>query len=254
MWWPRATIGAGGGLRTGRDLARNGAKMDASRFVYPAETKKALEEAFAAMIEASAADDDGDARAKYEAAVEEHNRAKAFGFHRDPKDLTNEEVRNTIWANCWNEDGLLIRLSDLAARATWPEWQPEPPPESWIRRRDELIEQFVALSTSNRWAFDGLARLLVVLTERGDPIPDVLIRWVLRVAYHRFRGTSQVVEPPKTRGQQPRPDKHLRIWSAFRWLKGGGWSANRAYEEIAVALGESKVYIRRTCERWKPDH
>ena len=221
----------------------------ASHFVYPADTKKALEEAFAAMIEVGGSDDDDAARAKYEAAVEEHKRAKAYGFHRDPNDLSNEELSDTIWANCWNEDGLLIRLSDLVTRATWPEWKPEPPPESWVRRRNELIEQFVALSTSNRWAFDALARLLVVLTERGNPIPDALIRWVVHVAYHRFRGTSQEAEPPKTRGQKPKPDKHLRIWSAFRWLNAGGWSANRAYEDIAVALGESKVYVRRTCER-----
>ncbi len=214
-----------------------GASMDRSRYVYPAEARKTVEKRQEELQAAGTHEERQTAIERLNRAVEELRRAKGIGFHRDPRVLSPTDRCRAIWAWAYNPDGLQIRLTNVPVLATWPRWHPEEPSESWIRQRDENVKQYAILSETRRWAFDGLARLLVTLTDRGESIPAPLKEWACRVAYHHFKGTLKDVTPPKPRGTPHQDDRDLRIYQARQWLLDAGWSKRRAHREILDAVG-----------------
>lgn len=170
---------------------------------------------------------------------------RSLGFHRSPSDLTVEERRIVIHSNCWNDDGLLIRHTDIVTK--WHLASPEKPHPDYpeLSQRDALLLGAVMLSSKRRWAWDALNRLLAGLMDRGEPIPKLLDDWV------RAAHTGRADEPAKIRNPDfaPRDDRNLRIWRAYRWLRNGGWSKRRAYAEIGTALDEPPETIRTVCRR-----
>ena len=198
------------------------------------------------------------ARERLKQAEEAHQRATGLGFHRDPEDLDDDQVYTTIQAYAGGEDWnsprtLLVKLTDLTARATWPTWHPEPPTREWFRYRDALINQFATLSTEMRTAWDSLEQLFIVLMERGEAIPEPLQEWVNRFAYRRFKRMSRKdlreVEPPRVRGQAREDERDLRIWGVFKWLEDGGWKLDRSVAAIAHALAMNESTVRSVYEK-----
>ncbi len=207
--------------------------------MYPAAAWQTVEKREEELWAADADEERQAAIVRLNRALEEHRKAKAIGFHRDPRDLSSTERRQAIWAWAYNPDGLQIRLTNVPVLTTWPGGRSEEPPDSWIRQRAENIKQYAMLSEKRRWAFDGLARLLVILTDRGDQIPAPLKEWACRVAYHHFKGTLKDVTPPKPRGTPQQDDRDLRIYQARQWLLDAGWSKRRAHREILDAVGQA---------------
>ncbi len=198
------------------------------------------------------------ARERLKQANEAHQRATSLGFHRDPGDLNDDDVYTIIRAYAGGEDWnrprtLLIKLTDLTARAIWPRWQPEPPPQEWFRYRDAVIKQFANLSTEMRTAWDSLEQLFIVLMDRGEAIPEPLQEWVNRFAHRRFKRMSREelreVEPPKARGQAREDERDLRIWTVFKWLEDGGWKLDRSVAAIAHALAMNESTVRSVYEK-----
>ena len=165
-----------------------------------------------------------------------------FGFHRDPKDLDTWELRETIWGNCWNEDGLHIRHEDLVSK--WDSAAPDErhPDYEDLSQREALVLGFVKLCEKRRWAWHGLHRLACVLAHRGQEPPARLKDWV-------FAAYTGTISPPEPRGNPGKDDRNLRIAAAFRWLTSNGWSKRKAYAEIAGALGKSSETVRTVCRR-----
>ena len=200
------------------------------------------------------------ARERLKQAQGAHQRAASLGFHRDPGELDDDEVYTIIRTYAGGEDWnrprtLLVKLTDLTARATWPRWQPEPPPQEWFRYRDAVIRQFASLSTEMRTAWDSLEQLFIVLRDRGEVIPEPLQEWVNRFAYRRFKRMSRrelrEVEPPKARGQAREDERDLRIWTVFKWLEDGGWKLDRSVAAIAHALAMNESTVRSVYEKMR---
>ena len=198
------------------------------------------------------------ARESLKKATEAHHRATGIGLHRDPGDLTEDEIDLTIQVYAGHEDWnrprtLLVKLTDLAARATWPRWHPEPPTEDWFRYRDALIKQFVALSIKMRTAWNSLEQLFIVLVDREEAIPEPLQEWANSFAYRRFKKLSKnelrEFEPPKARGQAREDERDLRIWEVFKWLEDGGWRFDKAVGAIARALDMNESTVKSVYEK-----
>lgn len=198
------------------------------------------------------------ARERLKEANEAHQRATSLGFHRDPGDLDDDEVSRFIRAYAGSEDWnrprtLLIKLTDLTARAIWPTWQSEPPPQEWLRYRDAVIKQFATLSTEMRTAWDSLEQLFIVLMDRKEAIPEPLQEWVNSFAYRRFKRMSRrelrEVEPPKARGQAREDERDLRIWAVLKWLEDGGWKLDRSVAAVAHALAMNESTVRSVYEK-----
>ena len=101
--------------------------------------------------------------------------------------------------------------------------------------RDMLLASYSNWSFTKRWAWDGMKKLLAVLLERREPIPDTLQYWAYGVAL-------------KTR---PRPrmaknaERNARMAHVFRALHEElNLSKEDAIGEIAVALSKSEGTVR----------
>ena len=111
-------------------------------------------------------------------------------------------------------------------------------PTMWDRAPDEGIDRiqlllvYWNLALSKPWAWRGLERLLLVLRERGEPIPDMLQEWALCVA------CKQLTEPAQKRGRKRKDERNARIVHAFLVLRGAhGLTREEAIERIAEATG-----------------
>ena len=101
--------------------------------------------------------------------------------------------------------------------------------------RDMLLASYSNWSFTKRWAWDGMEKLLTVLSERREPIPDTLQHWAYGVAL-------------KTR---PRPrmaknaERNARMMHVVRALHEElNLSKEDAIGEIAVALSKSEGTVR----------
>lgn len=141
-----------------------------------------------------------------------------------------DELRELIRAAVLNEDGTFPELRDLL-------------PHSWDRipadamdadlprytQRTTLLASYSNWAFTKPWAWEGLRRLLEMLRDRNEPIPEILQWWAYDVAIGRRK------PPGSGRGRPAKSERNARIVGAMRMLRAHGFSREAAIEEIAAA-------------------
>ena len=140
-------------------------------------------------------------------------------------DLTDHEWRTFIRAVVNAEDGA-PNLDDLPD--VWDRIDPKERDTNLpnYTRRDILLSSYSNWSFSKRWAWDGLQRLLKVLMDRREPIPETLQRWAFGVAAGSW---------PRPRKAQ-NEERDSRMADLVRIMRDNGWTREAAIAEIAEAL------------------
>jgi hypothetical protein len=128
-----------------------------------------------------------------------------------------------------NEDGKVAELADL------PVWWDRIPADAMAPdlptypERIVLIASYMNWSHTRPWAWAGLQRLLRVLRERREPIPELLTDWALNVA-------SSTPWPRRGRGRPREDERDGRVLYALSLLRRDGLTKEKAIEKIACAL------------------
>ena len=137
--------------------------------------------------------------------------------------------------------------------ADLPFWWDEIPPDARdldlpnYLARDTLIASYSNWAFSKGWAWEGLRRLLTVLLERREPIPELLQFW----AYHAASGQRK--PPGQGRGRPDEAERNARIMRALRVLRQHGYTREAAMQEIAIMLHLSFEAVRSAVRRVERD-
>ncbi len=169
-------------------------------------------------------------------------------------DLTPQEC-DDIRAFVNNEDGGYPMLADLPA--WWDTTDPDAraPELPNYSARVVLIASYMNWSSTSRWAWDGLNRLLATLQDRREPLPDLLKDWACGVVSSQYRNTFKV--PAKTRNPRygPKEDRDFRINRVYHTLREEGRTVENTIGEIAFACSLPEDTVRsilRKMRRWHP--
>ena len=116
-------------------------------------------------------------------------------------------------------------------------------------QRDTLLASYSNWAFTKRWAWEGLRRLLETLTERQEPIPEILQSWANAASV----GSRQ--QPGQGRGRPPEDERDNRMRLALAVLRAEGLTRETAINEIANACylsPEAVTSAIRKMERARP--
>ena len=158
--------------------------------------------------------------------------------------LTSEEIAELV-AFIIEEEDQYPRLSDLTY--WWDAIPPDAPDpaHSNYSQRTILLASYVNWSHTKQWAQEGLRQLLAELLKRGEPIPDILQTWAFHVAAN--------TEPTRRPGRQEKADRNARIMAVLRWLRGIGYSREKAMSYIADAINVDYETVRSAVRKVEND-
>ena len=127
---------------------------------------------------------------------------------------------------------------DLVARWDLAREAPNP-----AQSRGLLLIWWCAASKSERWAWDGLRKLLRTLLERPERTPQSLKVWALDVA------SGRLPRPPTPVGRPAEDERNVRIYYTFQFLQLQGVSRKRALEKIGKEMHRSPKTIDSAQQR-----
>ena len=141
-----------------------------------------------------------------------------------------------------NEDGSFPELADLPF--WWDQTPDAPDPElPNYSQRQILIASYSNWAFTKHWAWEGLRRLLDVLLERGEPVPEILREvWSDPVAAGRR-------EPPSRLGRPDKAERDARLTHAVRLLRGQGFTQYAAMCAIEDAACMPYATVRSAVRR-----
>ena len=133
-------------------------------------------------------------------------------------------------------------LADLPAR--WDAVSAAPlgtMPDSGRRftRRDLLLWYYAPWARSRRWAWDGMQALARHLMDRGEDLPEHLLRWACLVATDRL-------PRPRSRANE---DRDNRFWRVLHQLRSAGYTREAAIAAIAEAMSMPEATVRSALEK-----
>ena len=148
----------------------------------------------------------------------------------DTEGKTPEEIRDDFLLKILNDDiPGFPKFSDLP-----PLWRETPAESSYASYpvfpdRSTLLEIYIDMAKTQRWAWDGLHSLLSQMIENDELIPELLGTW----------GVYQLVKGgrPRKRGRPEEFDRDLRVWAVFEVLRSHRWTREAAMGHIAYLLG-----------------
>ena len=163
----------------------------------------------------------------------------------------SEDFLADIKAFVMNTDGRQLSLANLPERwdlltKAWGrgeigqfhgagEW-----PDGLEGCRWALVSMWIGPANSKRWAWDGLNDLLVMLEDRGEPIPEPLKNWACSVVSRQHTGTfKRPRKPPEKQSNKyfaPEHDRDSRIATMYSDLICAGWPRKKIEEAIMRAL------------------
>ena len=146
-----------------------------------------------------------------------------------------------------NEGGQFAELADL------PYWWDSIPPDALhpeLTRypvRTILLASYSNWAVTKPWAWEGLRRLLKVLLDRREPIPEILQWWANAYA----AGTRK--PPGQRRGRPENSERNNRLMHAMRILRNDGHTRDDAIDKIAQALDVSFETVRSVVRKVEHD-
>ena len=148
----------------------------------------------------------------------------------DTEGKTPEEIRDDFLLKVLNGDiPGFPKFSDLPSL-----WRETPAESSYTSYpvfpdRSTLLEIYIDMAKTQRWAWDGLHSLLSQMIENVELIPELLGTW----------GVYQLVKGgrPRKRGRPEEFDRDLRVWAVFAVLRSHRWTREAAMGHTAHLLG-----------------
>ena len=110
--------------------------------------------------------------------------------------------------------------------------------------QEMLLAMYIDMADTTPWAREGLRRLVQEKLANDEPVPELLIPWVL----HQFvRG-----DPPPKPGRPKESDRDFRVLSVFSVLREQGWTSEAAMGDIADLMDYAPETIRSIIRKYRP--